>query len=151
MLNTINKKASLLILVIAIGYLFFAYQIPVADYTIVKPSMLPIALGWILIILAIALYFIKDSDEEKEKRKTLNKSELIDLLVILVMLILYAFFLEKLGFVITTLLFIFSSSFYLGYRKYLSLILVSVLFPLTLYYAFTEFLNISLPQGIMFF
>lgn len=151
MLNTINKKASVVILLVAIGYLIFAYQIPISDYTVVKPSMIPVGLGWVLIVLAIALYFIRETDEDKEKRRKLKKNEIVDLVVMFVALIIYTFLLERLGFVITTFVFIFSLSFYLGYRKYVSLILVSVLFPLTLYYAFTEFLNISLPQGIMFF
>lgn len=151
MLNTLNKKASVFIFLVAVGYLIIAYQIPISDYTIVKPSMIPVGLGWILIVLAIALFFAKETEEEKEKQRKLKKNEVIDLIVMFGFLIIYTFFLEKIGFVIMTFVFIFATSLYLGYRKWLSLTLVSVLFPVILYYVFTQLLNISLPQGIMFF
>lgn len=65
------------------------------------------------------------------------------------MIFVYIFLLEILGFVITSTLFIFFCSLFLGYRKYKTNVLVAVLFPLVMYLSFNYLLQIRLPQGLL--
>jgi putative tricarboxylic transport membrane protein len=50
---------------------------------------------------------------------------------------------------VTTAIFIFGCSWFLGYKKHVVNVLVSILFPLVMYLLFTSFLQINLPQGIL--
>ncbi|MFD1065198.1 tripartite tricarboxylate transporter TctB family protein [Oceanobacillus locisalsi] len=150
MLNTMNKRLSVILLIIAIGYLILTYQLPSYGYTEVDADAIPNVLGWVLVVLAIGLYFTKDSEtEEQKKRRDIPKKEVFVLLAVAVFLLIYIMFLEFLGFVLMTSLFIFFCSWFLGYKKYITNVIVSVLFPVFMYLMFTEFLKVSLPQGIL--
>ncbi|MUK90159.1 tripartite tricarboxylate transporter TctB family protein [Ornithinibacillus sp. L9] len=150
MLKTLNQKVSLVLLAIAAGYLLLSYQLPSYPYAIVDADVLPKGLGYLLVILVIALFFTKDSETEEQKaRRNIPKKDILALLAVFAFVFFYIFLLEILGFVLTTALFIFFCSWFLGYKKHLTNIIVAVLFPLFMYFTFTEFLQISLPQGIL--
>lgn len=150
MLKTLNQRISLVLLLVGIGYLIMAYRLPSFAYTEVDASVIPIFLGIILVILSIGLYFAKDSEtDEQKKRRDISKHDTIALIGIFVFVFLYIMLLEKLGFVVTTTIFIFFCSWFLGYKKYVTNLLTSILFPLFMYFSFTSLLKISLPQGIL--
>ncbi|MFD2044844.1 tripartite tricarboxylate transporter TctB family protein [Ornithinibacillus salinisoli] len=150
MLKTLNQKLSIVLLFIAIGYLFLTYQLPSYPYAQIDSDVLPKGLGFLLVILAVALFFTKDSEtEEQKERRNIPKKDVLALLVVFVFVFFYIFLLEVLGFVLTTAIFIFFCSWFLGYRKHITNVVVAILFPLFMYFTFTEFLQISLPQGIL--
>ena len=150
MLKTLNQRVSLVLLLFAAGYLYFSFQLPSFAYTNVDSDVIPKALGWLLAALSIGLFFSKDSETEEQKaRRNISLKNYGMILAVFLLLYLYILLFEVLGFITVTALFIFFSSWLLGYKKYLTNIIVSILFPLLLYFAFTEFLRISLPQGIL--
>ncbi len=150
MLRTLNQKISIVLFFIAVLYLIFAYQIPSFPYTEVDADVVPKSLGYLLIFLSLLLFFSKDeeSEEKKEERK-IPKKEIGMLLGIGAFILLYIMFLEVLGFVVTTVLFIYLCSWFLGYKNHIVNGIVSILLPVGLYFMFTEFLKISLPSGIL--
>ncbi|MFD1173582.1 tripartite tricarboxylate transporter TctB family protein [Oceanobacillus picturae] len=149
MLKTVNQRISLVLIVVGIGYLVLAFQLPSYAYVPVDADIVPITLGILLILLASCLYFSKDSETEEQKaRRKIPKKDIGVLLAVFSFIFVYILFLELMGFVLMTMLFIFFCSWFLGYKKHLSNALVSILFPLCMYGMFTEFLNISLPQGL---
>lgn len=150
MLKTLNQRVSLVLLLFAAGYLYLSFQLPSFAYTNVDSDVIPKALGWLLAALSIGLFFSKDSETEEQKaRRNISLKNYGMILAVFLLLYLYILLFEVLGFITVTALFIFFSSWLLGYKKYLTNIIVSILFPLILYFAFTEFLRISLPQGIL--
>ncbi|WP_284139175.1 MULTISPECIES: tripartite tricarboxylate transporter TctB family protein [unclassified Virgibacillus] len=150
MLKSINQKISIVLIVVAVGYLLLAFQLPSFPYSPVDADVLPKGLGVLLILLAIGLYFSKDTETEAEKeQRRIPKKDIAALLVVFVFVFLYIFCLEWLGFVLSTAIFIFFCSLYLGYKKHMTNALVAILFPLFMYVTFTELLKISLPQGIL--
>ncbi|SOC40694.1 tripartite tricarboxylate transporter TctB family protein [Salinicoccus kekensis] len=150
MLKTINQRVSIILLLLAIGYLYLSYQLPSFAYTNVDADVLPKALGWLLAVLSIALFFSKDSETEEQKaRRDIPRKDLGMIAIVFLLILGYIFLFEFLGFILVTLLFIFFSSLILGYKNYITNGIVSVLFPVILYFAFTEFLQINLPQGIL--
>lgn len=145
-----NKRLSIILLIIAIGYLVLTYQLPSYGYTKVDADVIPNVLGWVLVVLAIGLYFTRDSEtEEQKKRRDIPMKEIFVLLAVAAFLLIYIMFLEALGFVLMTALFIFFCSWFLGYKKYITNVIVSIIFPVFMYLMFTEFLRVSLPQGIL--
>ncbi|RDY71623.1 tripartite tricarboxylate transporter TctB family protein [Halobacillus trueperi] len=150
MLKTLNQKVSIFLILFAAGYLYLSYNLKEYPYVPVDSDFVPKILGYLLIILAIFLFFDKSSEtkEEKEKRQV-PKKEMLVLLAVGGMIFLYIFLLEIIGFVLSSMLFIFACSWFLGYRKLVTTILVAVLFPLIMYLSFNYLLQIRLPQGLL--
>ncbi|MFZ0369864.1 MAG: tripartite tricarboxylate transporter TctB family protein [Halobacillus sp.] len=150
MLKTMNQKISIFLILFSSGYLYLTYNLKEYPYVPVDSDLVPKLLGFLLIGLAILLFFDKSSEteEEKEKRKVPGK-ELLVLLAVGVMILAYIFLLEILGFLLATALFVFFCSWFLGYKKWKSNLLVSLIFPSVLYYLFNYLLQIRLPQGIL--
>lgn len=150
MLKTVNQRVSLVLLLIAIFYLIFAYKIPSFPYVIVDADLIPKVLGYLLIFLAVLLFFTKndETDEQKAKRN-IPKKEIGMLFGVGGFILLYIMFLEILGFVLVTALFIYFCSWFLGYKNHIANALVSILLPVSLYLMFTELLKMNLPSGIL--
>jgi putative tricarboxylic transport membrane protein len=150
MFRTLNQRVSIVLLVLAIVYLILAFQLPSFAYTNIDADVVPKGLGFLLVALSIGLFFAKESETEEQKaRRNIPKKDIGALLAVFAFVFLYIFFLEILGFVVTTAIFIFGCSWFLGYKKNVVNALVSVLFPLVMYLLFTSFLQINLPQGIL--
>lgn len=150
MFKTVNQKVSIVLLVIATVYLLLAYQLPSYPYTNVDADVIPKVLGWLLVILSIFLFISRDSETEEQKdSRKIPKKEIGILIAVGGFILAYILLLEVIGFVLVTALFIFFCTWFLGYKKFVTNGIVSILFPVGLYLMFTELLNISLPSGIL--
>lgn len=150
MLKTMNQKVSIFLILLAVGYLYAAYNLKKYPYVPVDADAVPKVLGYLLIGLAVILFFDKSSETEEDKEKrNVPKKEIPIMLGVGVLIFLYIFLLEILGFIVTSALFIFGCSLFLGYRKHITNVLVSIIVPGVLYVTFTYLLNIILPQGIL--
>ena len=150
MLHTMDRKIAIVIAAISISYLVLSYQLPSFAYTQVDADVLPKGLGYLMLGLAVLL-FIQNKPETNEQKaqRTLKKEDLILILITLGALLLYVFFLEMLGFVICTIVFLIVTTRMYGYLKWVRNVLVSVIFTFVLYFAFNYLLKIYLPQGIL--
>ncbi|MBX0357749.1 tripartite tricarboxylate transporter TctB family protein [Halobacillus sp. Nhm2S1] len=150
MLKTLNQKVSIFLILFAAGYLYLTYNLKEYPYVPVDSDFVPKILGYLLIILAVFLFFDKSSETEEEKEKRqVPKKEMLVLLAVGGMIFLYIFLLEIIGFVLSSMLFIIACSWFLGYRKLVTTFLVAVLFPLIMYLSFNYLLQIRLPQGVL--
>ena len=61
----------------------------------------------------------------------------------------YVIFVEKLGFITTTVPYLFSFGLALGERRWLWLILFAVIMPVAIYLLFAATLNVPLPSGLL--
>ncbi|WP_338046062.1 tripartite tricarboxylate transporter TctB family protein [Planococcus versutus] len=145
-----NQRIGFLLFLIAAVYLYFSFQLPNYPYTPVDADVIPKGLGVLMLILSVALYFsrAKETAEEKKKRDIPTR-ELLVIAAVFAMIFVYILLFEAIGFVVMTALFIFFSSWFLGYQKWKVNILVSLLFPIVLYVIFVNALGISLPSGIL--
>lgn len=149
MLRSKNKLAASVLFLISVFYLFFAFRLPAYDLVPVDSDAVPYVLGVLLLILSIVLFFEKDQGNEgQESAIKLDKNALKMLGVITLFFILYAILFEVLGFMISSMLFIFISTFVLGYKRHIVNMIVSIMTPVVFYYIF-ELLQISLPKGIL--
>ncbi|HET7578904.1 MAG TPA: tripartite tricarboxylate transporter TctB family protein [Bacillales bacterium] len=146
MFNTAHKKVSLFLILISIFYVILAINLPTYPYIPVDSEVVPVGLGVVLFGLSAALYFIKD--EEKENHKTAKKEWAV-VLTVLIFVLLYIVFLDVLGFLLVTLLFLFFCTWFLGYKHFVANAIVSVVVSCGLYFLFTQFLKVTLPQGIL--
>ncbi|TFB19602.1 tripartite tricarboxylate transporter TctB family protein [Filobacillus milosensis] len=150
MLKGVNRKIGLILFLLSAGYLYMSFQLPTYPYIPVDADAVPKALGWVLLVLSIALFFTKDNDTEEQKAKRhIPKKDVMALLGVLGLLIIYIFLFEIVGFILMTTLFVFFCSWFLGYKKHWVNAIVSIVFPVFLYSIFVFLLQINLPQGIL--
>lgn len=150
MLASINRKLGLLIFIVAAVYLYLSFQLPNYEYAPIDADVIPKGLGILLLVLSVFLFFSRavETDAEKAKRD-IPKTELGVIAAVFVMIFVYILLFETIGFIITTSLFIFFCSWFLGYRAWKTNILVSLLFPIVMYAIFVFALGIVLPRGIL--
>ncbi|WP_434400253.1 tripartite tricarboxylate transporter TctB family protein [Planococcus sp. 11815] len=150
MLATINRKLGLLIFIVAAVYLYLSFQLPNYEYAPIDADVIPKGLGILLLVLSVFLFFsrVVETDAEKAKRN-IPKKELGVIAAVFAMIFVYILLFEAIGFIITTALFIFFCSWFLGYRAWKTNILVSLLFPIVMYAIFVFALGIVLPRGIL--
>lgn len=150
MFRTLNKKVSGVLILLAIFYLVLSFKLPAYAYVPVDSDIVPIGIGILLLALSVILYFTKDQ-EKAENDDQISKAELPVILGVIVFIILYIFFLEIIGFIITTVLFLFLCSLFLGYKRHVINATVSLIIPILIYLLFDSFLQVSLPTGILLF
>lgn len=150
MLASINRKLGLLLFIIAAVYLYLSFQLPNYEYAPIDADVIPKGLGILLLVLSVFLFFshVVETDAEKAKRN-IPKKELGVIAAVFAMIFVYILLFEAIGFIITTTLFIFFCSWFLGYRAWKTNILVSLLFPIVMYAIFVFALGIVLPRGIL--
>jgi len=141
-----NKKIAVFLAILAFSYIIASIRLPAYPYVPVDSDAVPISLGFILLILSILLFFVKDNHQRDKK---LPKKEIAVILIALGFVLVYIMLFEIVGFVIATALFILTTSRFLGYRNWLSNVIVSISVPLVIYLLFTQFLKIQLPQGLL--
>lgn len=150
MLATMNRRIGLLLFSIASLYLYFSYQLPNYPYAPIDADVIPKGVGFLMIILSVALFFSRAKETEAEKAKrAIPKKELLVLAAVFAMIFFYILLFEMIGFIILTALFIFFCSWFLGYQKWKTNIIVSILFPVIMYIIFVNALGIALPRGIL--
>ncbi|GAF14207.1 tricarboxylate transport protein TctB [Bacillus sp. JCM 19045] len=143
---TMNQKISIPLFFLAIAYLLASWLLPKYEYILIDADIFPLILGGLLALFSTILFFSKD---EEGAKIYIAKSDLKVIVPVVLLLFLYILLLEPIGFVITTMCFIFICSFILGYRKHLTNGIVAILFPLAFYLLFTRYLMIALPSGIL--
>ncbi|MDO7269384.1 tripartite tricarboxylate transporter TctB family protein [Shouchella clausii] len=147
---TVNRGISIVLIGIAVVYLVMAFQLPEYAFVPVDSDLVPKLLGASLLILGGCFFFAKDTDTEEQKQKrTIPKTELWMLLAVMGLILVFITFLEVIGFVIMTALFIFVCSRLLGYQKWLVNALTSIVFSIGVYWLFNYGLAIRLPAGIL--
>ncbi|MFC4075272.1 tripartite tricarboxylate transporter TctB family protein [Salinithrix halophila] len=143
---TRDRQASIVLMIIAVLYLLFSYRLPSYALAVMDADALPIGLGWLLLVLAVLLFFFGEKTPA-DQEDSLSRKEWGVLGTVLGATLLYVFFLEWLGFVLVTIPFILGVTVLLGYRRWGVNVTVALGFTGVMYYAFTYLLNITLPQG----
>ncbi|MGM0409850.1 MAG: tripartite tricarboxylate transporter TctB family protein [Bacillota bacterium] len=147
------------------GFIFFLFAIFIIVNAVkmrafgesfMSPGLFPSLFGGVLLILSINLFFksfkeIKKGNNDNQKsfeninNKKFDKQSFFSIFVVLILSLVYLFGLNKFGFIISTMIYLFVFMFYIGERRFSYLISVAVLTPLISYVIFTIILGINLP------
>jgi len=71
-------------------------------------------------------------------------------IVSLIFLFVYIFFIIRLGFIISTSLFLVAFSYFMGIRNFIKIVLFVLIIDTFIYFIFFKWLMIELPSGILF-
>lgn len=142
-------------------YLAIALQIPssFSSAELVGPRVFPIAIGVALALASLAL-LVKglreaSSDEGGEPAEPVEEED--DTLeqnstrlgVIIALLFGYILLFVPLGYLISTFLFVLTVTMYLDSRHWIRNLVYAILFPIVVYFVFTELLRVTLPTGLL--
>ncbi|SES37016.1 tripartite tricarboxylate transporter TctB family protein [Psychrobacillus sp. OK032] len=148
-----NKKfdrfAGVAFLLIGILFLIESQKISDSAYgSSVGPKIFPMWLGIVLMALSIRLIYetFKYKTEESKKEKLQYKK----FFIIFGSAVLYAFFLEKIGYAVSTFLFLLIAFQTMERGKVVYSVIISAAFSFGVYYLFSEVLGGSLPGFPLF-
>jgi putative tricarboxylic transport membrane protein len=153
-----DKTFSIFLLALSILFVFQATQISDSAYgSTVGPKIFPLGLGIILGLLSLQLFYESWKSAVRQRitggpttSSKISSTELKKFLLILGSAIAYVFFLEKIGYIITTFLFLCISFQTMERSKLVYSIIIAAGFSLGIYYLFTSLLGGSLPSFPIF-
>ncbi len=162
--NREERVASLVLIVGSLTYLVGAFLIPMPTLKQqLGPDGFPKAIGFGLLLLSSIYAFQvfwgraldKAKAEEIEKRaaiigaeeKVEGRTDLKTMGFMLVVMLLYAFLFERLGYAITTFLAFMAGCLYLDRRHWVRDFIIAVIASFVLQYIFSAWLRVQLPAG----
>ena len=151
MVRNSDFYASLLWVLVGLGFLWGGIKLGVGVLNKPGPGFLPIVIGGVLCLLSIALFIATLSAKQLPKQESFWKGEKSwkRVLASLLSLILYIIFLDYLGYIITTfLLFIYLLKL-LGKKGWVASIVIAILASLLSYLLFNVAMEVRLPKGLL--
>ena len=142
--------AALVLLILSVTFLVNVFGIRSKDgLDPAGPRFFPfiVCTAWVLLSLAYAVESWRrpaTGDVPEEAKRSWFEP-----VGVAVLLVLYAFLVVPLGFLISTVLLFFGAARVLGSRNTVRDLVVSLALVVVVYLAFTRFLDISLPEGVL--
>lgn len=144
MSKTFDRAAGLLLLLLGLLFALESRKIAVSAYgSTVGSNIFPLVLGIILILLSLRLLY--ETFHYAEKEEASAKLDYKRFFIIFVTAALYCYFLEDIGYVIGTFIFLLVGFQTMERKKLVSSIIISALFSYGVYYLFVHVLQGSLP------
>ncbi len=161
--NFQNQFSGLIFLILALSTVF--WLIPTSVHTPqtleIGPQLWPYLVSWLIAITAVALIILEGKKRERKKEEKEESIELLKgrnyrikpyaLKPIAFPFLggLYIYFIEKLGFILATILMLPVFLVYFGSRNHKANIVIAVVGTLLIYVVFVRFLKVQLPYGIL--
>lgn len=146
-----DRVASVLFLAVGVLFIIGSKHIPSSSYgSVVGPDIFPFILGILLCLLSIRLFYetFINSNKQQEKKEPLQYKPF---LIIFVATLIYILTLEKVGYVITTFLFLFVCFQTMERKKMITSLIISACFSGIVYFVFVEVLKGTLPGWPVWF
>ena len=140
----------ILLILFGVIYLVLTLNIPKSNIgNPNSPMYFPMLVGLLLLIMSIA-YFFQEFKKRNESfiafSQLLERKTFIRIILTIVLTVIYALIFERLGFLISTIVFLGGIMFLInGYKRWLQNILVTVIFSGIAWYTFSQLLDVSLP------
>jgi putative tricarboxylic transport membrane protein len=142
--KTFDRYASLVFFALGIAFAAGSMGISTSTYgSNVGPNIFPLGLGVILVLLSLRLFY--ETFHYKQEQQDGKKLDYKRFLVMLLSGVLYALFLEEVGYVISTFLFLLIAFQTMEKGKWLNSLLISAAFSIGVYVLYVEVLEGTLP------
>ena len=156
-----NQILALVLVLFSVGYLWMAFQIPV--FPIPRPidsDAFPKILGICLLLLSVLLFFEKQSKTENpsqqedvepvtESSVTGMQNPKVQVLGTAIAILAYAFLIEPLGFLLSSILLGVGLAYWFGYRQHGVNFATVGSIVLILYLLMSKVMGIYLPTGVL--
>ncbi len=149
-MKLLDVVGSLFFLILSIVISIESYHLKVGSYKMPGPGFMPFWIGVVIGLLSLLLFIqtlAKDKEEAEEKVPENKKWK--NILLVLASLFIYTFTLERIGFVVSTFLFMVFLPRLIEVKKWHVIIMVASLTALGTYLLFAVWLKTQLPRGIL--
>lgn len=141
----IDRVVAWFLLLLSGGYVALALRLPKARFGYIGAEVVPLGVGLAAAALAVVLVV---QSRRTEGGGSDSPGGLLTVLV-LALVVGYVVALERLGFLLTTALFLITVTRLLGYRAWAINTVSAVSFAAAMYFGFTRGLSMVLPRGLL--
>lgn len=146
--STGNAIAGVCILVLVVASFFASFDVlDTSGTSDPGPAAYPRIILAMIAICSLTLFTNRDLETEDSKQ---NKHGNIKTVLILLLLIaVYVFLLQYIGYIVSTALFICAALILAKEKRPLVIVFYAVAFSLIIYFVFSNYLNVVLPVGLV--
>ena len=112
----------------------------------IDPQIVPTIVALMFLIFGLYTVFYEKDTKISNSWPKVTKQILINISTTIICLILYSILFEYLGFVISSVLLILSLSTFMGNVNFKYLTVISILFPLSIFFLFVNVMHVFLPE-----
>lgn len=142
-----NYIFALLMILLGVGAIYYSKDFVNNMPGDAGPSFYPIIVSVITIILAIILMFNTFREQIKEKdQSNFSKQGFMKVGIFVTFFFIYFYVITRIGFIISTIIFMSLFMLILGLRDWKKYILIPIGTTIVMYYIFSVFLKIRLPE-----
>ncbi|PJG82505.1 tripartite tricarboxylate transporter TctB family protein [Caviibacterium pharyngocola] len=150
-----NFLAGFIFFLVALFYLTNAFLIETKDLVSVEADFMPKIYGSFLLITSLILLITSANKIKKVTQNIENKeTDWKRIFAVIVLIFVYVLLMQYIGFIITSIPFLFGLSILLTpqyiHKKYWVYAVFSVVLPVIAYFIFSYYLNLTMPSGILF-
>ena len=118
------------------------------------PQIPAVSKGYPLIVSYLMTFYLLISSVVKLKSEDKQKTQVIEQAKIIVpyclMIVVYLFLMNKIGYIASTVVFMLASLIYLKLKNKVLMVILTVALTVVVYFVFTNFLTVILPRGSWF-
>ena len=112
----------------------------------IDPQIVPTIIAFMFLIFGLYTAFYEKDSEISNSWPKVTKKLLIHISTTILFLILYSVLFQYLGFVISSVLLILSLGTFMGNINFKYISLISILFPLSIFFIFVNVMHVFLPE-----
>ena len=112
----------------------------------IDPKIVPTIIAFMFLIFGIYTVLYEKDSKKSNIRPKITKNLLINISTTILFLILYSILFQYLGFVISSVLLILSLGTFMGNVKFKYITVISILFPLSIFFLFVNVMHVFLPE-----
>ena len=125
-----------------------AVQVPeIPDVSRGYPLVL-LLISYAMTIILLVSSMVKMKTENKQETQVVEQAKII--IPYCLMIAVYLFLMNKIGYIASTVAFMIASLMYLKLKNKILMVALSIIMTIILYFVFTNFLTVILPRGAWF-
>ena len=140
------------------GYDYQYRSACIPDFPSVQVPQIPaVSKGYPLVLLIVSYLMtfyllissvVKLKSEDKQKTQVIEQAKII--VPYCLMIVVYLFLMNKIGYIASTVVFMLASLIYLKLKNKVLMVILTVALTVVVYFVFTNFLTVILPRGSWF-
>ena len=139
----------MIISIVVLGFLTsLAVQVPEIPAVSKGYPLVLLIISYIMTIYLLVSSVYKMKKEDKQPTQVVEQAKII--IPYCLMIAVYLFLMGKIGYILSTVVFMIASLLYLKLKNKILMIALSVVLTVILYFVFTNFLTVILPRGVWF-